>query len=194
MVGLLGEVTGRVALVRLREQLRDSDEGRRILKERPIVTTAEADAKALRDRCGENTFGFAYGTFMGKHGFDADDRSPVTLVDDEELAYVLLRYRQVHDYWHVLFGLPPSIPGELALKWFELVHTGLPVAAFSALFGPVHLNAKAKKTLFESHMPWALNAGQAASPLLSVYYEEHWDTDLDQLRADLGIIPAPPST
>ncbi|KAH8051698.1 hypothetical protein JL722_10525 [Aureococcus anophagefferens] len=99
-----------------------------------------ADAARLRDACAPGTFGRAYGAFMGRHGFDADDRSPVTLVDDEELACVLLRYRQVHDYWHVLFGLPPSIPGELALKWFELVHTGLPVAAFSAVFGPVHLS------------------------------------------------------
>ena len=74
------------------------------------VSTADADAARLRDACAPGTFGRAYGAFMGRHGFDADDRSPVTLVDDEELAYVLLRYRQVHDYWHVLFGLPPSIP------------------------------------------------------------------------------------
>ena len=30
---------------------------------------------------------------------------PVALVDDEELAYVLLSYRQVHDFWHVLVRL-----------------------------------------------------------------------------------------
>ena len=33
-----------------------------------------------------------------------------TLVDgDEELAWVMTRYRQVHDLWHVLCGLPPSV-------------------------------------------------------------------------------------
>ena len=191
MVGLLGEVTGRVALERLRDELRESEEGRFILEARPVVTTEDADARALVERCDEGTFGHAYGSFMVKHGFDADDRSPVTLVDDEELAYVLLRYRQVHDYWHVLFGLPPSIPGELALKWFELVHTGLPVAAFSALFGPVHLGERDKAVMWEKHIPWALDAGRKCRPLLAVHYEAHWDTPLSKLRADLGVTPAP---
>ena len=191
MVGLLGEVTGRVALERLRDELRASAEGRGVLALRPIVSTAEADAARLRDACAPGTFGRAYGAFMGRHGFDADDRSPVTLVDDEELAYVLLRYRQVHDYWHVLFGLPPSIPGELALKWFELVHTGLPVAAFSAVFGPVHLSGGDRAFLRDAIIPWALDAGKRAKPLLAVHYEAHWHTDLAQLRADLRVVPAP---
>merc|ERR1712091_407197 len=104
MVGLLGEATGGVALGRLRAQLRATAEGRAILETRPVVTATEADAAKLREDCAPGTFGRAYGEFMGRHGFDADDRAPVTLVDDEELAYVLLRYRQVHDYWHVLFG------------------------------------------------------------------------------------------
>lgn len=49
------------------------------------------------------------------------------------------RYREVHDLWHVLSGLPPTVEGELALKWFELVQTGLPVCALGAVFGPLAL-------------------------------------------------------
>jgi len=49
----------------------------------------------------------------------------------------------VHDFWHVLCGLPPTVLGELALKWVEMVQTGLPVAAFSGLFGPLALSAGA---------------------------------------------------
>ena len=184
-------ISAEIALERLRDELRASAEGREVLALRPIVSTADADAARLRDACAPGTFGRAYGAFMGRHGFDADDRSPVTLVDDEELAYVLLRYRQVHDYWHVLFGLPPSIPGELALKWFELVHTGLPVAAFSAVFGPVHLGGGDRAFLRDAIIPWALDAGKRAKPLLAVHYEAHWHTDLAQLRADLRVVPAP---
>jgi ubiquinone biosynthesis protein Coq4 len=33
--------------------------------------------------------------------------------------------------------------GEVALKWVEMVQTGLPVAAFSGLFGPLALDAGA---------------------------------------------------
>ena len=48
MVGLLGEVTGRVALERLRDELRESEEGRFILEARPVVTTEDADAPQAR--------------------------------------------------------------------------------------------------------------------------------------------------
>ena len=42
---------------------------------------------------------------MTSHGFLADERAQVRFVDDPELAYVMLRYRQVHDFWHVLAGM-----------------------------------------------------------------------------------------
>ena len=45
----------------------------------------------------------------------------------------MCRYRQVHDFWHVLCDLPPTVLGEVALKWFELKATGLPVCLFSGL-------------------------------------------------------------
>ena len=64
----------------------------------------------------------------------------MTLVDgDDELAWIMTRYRQVHDMWHVLCGLPPTVLGEVALKWLELVQTRLPVAALSgeSCFGAV---------------------------------------------------------
>lgn len=86
------------------------------------------DPTRLRRECPPQSFGHAYGEFMHKFTLDADERTPVTLVDDEELAYIMLRYRQVHDFWHVICGLPPTLLGELALKWFELVQTGLPVS------------------------------------------------------------------
>jgi len=45
----------------------------------------------------------------------------VRFVDDDELAYVAARAREVHDMWHVLFGCPTTILGELALKALEFV-------------------------------------------------------------------------
>ena len=101
--------------------------------------------------------GRAYGEFMRTHGFDADERAAVTLVDgDEELAWVMTRYRQVHDLWHVLCGLPPSVLGELALKWFELVQTRLPVAGLSAVVGPLSLRSwEERRLLARVYVPGA---------------------------------------
>ena len=42
-------------------------------------------------------------------------------MDDRELAYVALRNRQVHDLWHVVFGCPTTVAGELGLKALEFV-------------------------------------------------------------------------
>lgn len=69
----------------------------------------------------DGSFGKAYADFMEQRGFQAGDRPPVRFVDDEELAYVATRYREVHDFWHVLFGCPTNIGGELALKAVEFV-------------------------------------------------------------------------
>ncbi len=40
-------------------------------------------------------------------------------VDDPELAYVITRAREVHDFWHVLFDCHTNVFGELALKALE---------------------------------------------------------------------------
>ena len=40
-------------------------------------------------------------------------------LEDEELAYVATRAREVHDFWHVLFGCHTDTFGELALKAVE---------------------------------------------------------------------------
>ena len=69
----------------------------------------------------DGTFGHAYAKFMGDRNFSAGDRPPVRFIDDVELAYVAARAREVHDFWHVLFGCHTNVFGELALKAVELV-------------------------------------------------------------------------
>lgn len=50
-------------------------------------------------------------------------------VDDPELAYVITRARQVHDFWHVLFGCHTNAFGEVALKAVEFVQVTSPGGA-----------------------------------------------------------------
>lgn len=65
------------------------------------------------------SFGSEYYNFMSKRNFSADERPPVRFVDDAELAYVATRYRQVHDFWHVIFACNTSLLGETTLKALE---------------------------------------------------------------------------
>ena len=100
-VAALGEVTGEVSLKRIYEQMKADPTGQLILKERPVVskTTIPYDqflAMAPEDMTTPGiTFSQAYGAFLKKHGFDPDERDQVRYIDDDDLAYVMLRYRQV---------------------------------------------------------------------------------------------------
>ena len=60
-----------------------------------------------------DTFGKSYYDFMLNHDFSADERCKVRYMTDNELSYVMTRYRQVHDFWHVLTGLPTSVLGNI---------------------------------------------------------------------------------
>ena len=129
---------------------------------------------------------------MGVRRFSPRDRPPVRFVDDEELAYVAVRYREVHDLWHVLFGCDTTVAGEVALKAVEAVQTGLPSAALAALFGPLRLSRPRRTELARTQLPWALRAGAMATDLLCVRYEQHWAEPLPLLRARWRIATAPP--
>lgn len=189
-VAALGEVTGHVALCGICNRMMLDPTGQRILRDRPVVDSKTIDLDTLL-QSDEKTFGCVYAKFMEDHGFDPDDRSKVQFISDPELAYIMLRYRQCHDFWHALCGLPPTVLGELALKWVELLQTGLPVAALSATVGSVRLSSRERHILNNIYMPWAARVGKRSSFLMNTYYEEEFGTDIHVLRERLGIEPAP---
>lgn len=51
-------------------------------------------------------------TFLFCQLVTPDSRADVKFVDDEELAYVMQRYREVHDLLHTLLGMPTNMLGE----------------------------------------------------------------------------------
>jgi ubiquinone biosynthesis protein COQ4 len=216
-VAAVGELTGLVALQQMRDAMMQDPVGRQILAERPVVSKetipyetfmAEAAVRELASKQEHNddndtatantdttpiTFGQAYGTFLSQHGFDPDERSQVLYIQDPELAYVMLRYRQCHDFWHALTALPPTVTGELGLKWLELFQTGLPLAALSSTVGSLGLSYQQQHVLWNIYLPWARTSGQKLPycALMNVYYEKEWDTPLRDLRERLQLEPAP---
>ncbi|KAI8330490.1 ubiquinone biosynthesis protein Coq4 [Chlamydoabsidia padenii] len=192
MVATLGETTGSLFLKRMRDSMLSNTTGRRILKDRPTINTTTLDFDRLRQECAPGTFGHAYISWLDDQGVTPDTRLPVHFVDDEELAYVMQRYREIHDFFHTLTGLGVTVEEELALKWFEWTHTGLPMTMLSSLFGPLQLSWSERARLYGTYVPWALQCGASCAPLMSVDYEHHFYTPLDQFRQQLGIF-LPPS-
>lgn len=138
-----------------------------------------------------NTFGAAYARFMGSRNFSPDDRPPVRFMDTDELAYVAMRAREVHDFWHTLFGLPTNLIGESALKVIEFKQMYLPMCMLSVIGGTARFNEKQRTLFFQHYFPWAIRAGMQCTDLICIYYERHFHEDLEDVRRKWGITPAP---
>ncbi|XP_011844055.1 PREDICTED: ubiquinone biosynthesis protein COQ4 homolog, mitochondrial [Mandrillus leucophaeus] len=190
MVAVLGETTGHRTLKVLRDQMRRDPEGAQILQERPRISTSTLDLGKLQG-LPEGSLGREYLRFLDVNRVSPDTRAPTRFVDDEELAYVIQRYREVHDMLHTLLGMPTNILGEIVVKWFEAVQTGLPMCILGALFGPIQLSAQSLQVLVSELIPWAVQNGRRAPCVLNLYYERRWEQSLRALREELGIT-APP--
>ncbi|XP_066569412.1 ubiquinone biosynthesis protein COQ4 homolog, mitochondrial isoform X2 [Amia ocellicauda] len=189
-VAVLGETTGQLALRSLRDQMKRDPEGQSILQERPRIRLSTLDMSAL-GALPNGTLGREYLRFLQTNRVTPDSRLAVRFVDDEELAYVMQRYREVHDLLHTLLHMPTNMLGEVVVKWFEAAQTGLPMCMLGAALGPLRLSPRRLQPLVSTLVPWALRSGCNARCVLSVYYEQRWGQNLEELREELGIEPPP---
>lgn len=68
--------------------------------------------KERPENWAQELLGRGIGETHGCQRVSPDTRAPTRFVDDEELAYVIQRYREVHDMLHTLLGMPTNILGE----------------------------------------------------------------------------------
>jgi len=186
LVSLLGETTGKRALQGLLARMKASDTGRDVLLDRPVVTDAVMHSL---EGYGPETFGGAYYNFMRERSFQADERPPVRTIEDQELAYVALRVRQVHDFWHVLFNCHTDVVGEAALKVVEFVQTGMPMTGMAVVAAELRLDEARRRRLNGVYVPWGVGAGGKSADLVTLYYEREFGRGLDELRALWRIEP-----
>ncbi|KAF2861530.1 coenzyme Q biosynthesis Coq4 [Piedraia hortae CBS 480.64] len=186
LIAVLGEVTAQPYFIsRLRHSMLSNPTGRRILRDRPRITSKSMRIDELR-KLPEHTVGRAYVAWLDREGVTPDTRDPVRYIDDAEEAYVMQRYRETHDFTHAITGLPVIIEGELAVKAFEFANTLLPMTGLS-MAAILRLNAVQRKRFFKTYFPWAVRNGLNAELVINVYWEEELETDVDELRQRLGI-------
>lgn len=71
-----------------------------------------------------------------------DERTMVQFIDDIELAYVMQRYREVHDIFHAMLLMPTTMLGEVSVKWVEALQLRLPMCITGAIFGASRLRSR----------------------------------------------------
>ncbi|KAJ2685065.1 Ubiquinone biosynthesis protein [Coemansia spiralis] len=185
-IAALGDATANGFFGKMREQMISDPTGRRILKERPQIAFTPEQWEALA-KLPEGSFGHAYYSQMKRNGISWSTRPPVRFVDNEEDAYMLLRYRQCHDFYHTILDLDISVVEELAIKVFEWRQTGLPVGLIASVFGPLRLPPHEKARFFSHYLPWAMQCGSQAKPIISVYWEEMLECSVDDVRKEMRV-------
>ncbi|CZR58437.1 probable Ubiquinone biosynthesis protein coq4, mitochondrial [Phialocephala subalpina] len=186
LIAALGEATATPYFIyRLHDAMLSSPTGRRILKDRPRISSKTMSMDYLR-KLPENTVGRAYADWLDREGVSPDTRSEVQYIDDEECAYVMQRYRECHDFYHALTGLPIVREGEVALKAFEFANTLLPMTGLS-MFAVTTLKKKERERFWKIYLPWAVKNGVKAKEVINVYWEEELENDVEGLRNRLGI-------
>ncbi|KFA75393.1 hypothetical protein S40288_01973 [Stachybotrys chartarum IBT 40288] len=190
LIAALGEATATPYFIyRLRDAMLAHPTGRRILRLRPRLTSETLDLARLRG-LPDNSVGRAYVGWLDREGVSPDTRSAVRYIDDEECAYVMQRYRECHDFYHALTGLPIVREGEVALKAFEFANTLIPMTGLSML-AVTTMKAQERQRFWSIYLPWALKNGTRSDEVINVFWEEELERDVDDLRKELGIEQPP---
>ncbi|OJJ61311.1 hypothetical protein ASPSYDRAFT_121643, partial [Aspergillus sydowii CBS 593.65] len=190
LIATLGEVTATPYFIyRLRNAMLQDPTGRQILRDRPRITSETLPLPYLRS-LPENSVGRTYAAWLDREGVSPDTRDNVQYIDDPECAYVMQRYRECHDFYHAVTGLPTFVEGELALKAFEFLNTLIPMTGLS-MAASVRLKPAERERLFSLYLPWAVRSGLSSKELINVYWEKALEKDVDELRTELGIEKPP---
>lgn len=165
-----------------------------LLREQPELDPASVDLAALR-RLPADTLGGAYVRHLDMHRLKMFvDPTPRDYVDDPDVRYLIHRYRQVHDIWHVLLGLGTRGHEEVLVHAFVLGHLGLPISALIVLFGTLkHVVMERRWTVLRHTLLEAYRSGRSASPLLMVRWEQQWSRPLHEVRRRYRIRPCMPA-
>lgn len=100
------------------------------------------------------------------------------------------RYRECHDFYHALTGLPIIVEGEIALKAFEFANTLIPMTGLS-MFAMVRLKREEQVRILTTYFPWAIKNGLVSKEVINIYWEEELETDVNELRRRIGLEKPP---
>ena len=139
----------------------------------------------------EGTLGRGVAHFLDDNGLYEDyyARAYAPVVDKLERNWVMLRFARTHDFHHVVTGLPPDIPGEMALQIINTLNFREPYGLATVALAPwslfVYRSSGVRQTL--STIVRALWRSRGAQNMFVFPWEEHLETPVVELRRMLGL-------
>ncbi len=169
-------------------------EGRRLLREQPVLLDVLSDRSSL-EAMPDGSFGRAYLAHIDRFGLD-----PFKLIeigraaggdsesDDPDIRWASERGSLAHDLWHVLTGYGADPMGESALLAFSWAQTGSRANALLTLGA----SSRAVRVIGLSWFPYVWKSwrrGRAAVCLAGLPYEKLLPRPLNEVRAAVAIEP-----
>lgn len=176
-----GECSSYRSLEEIHQKMKSDTTGIQILSEKPRIRSFCLDFEKLKD-LPSNSLGKHYWNYMKNNQFNPDERPIVQHIGDIELAYIYQRYKEIHDFLHVIIGKDSSIYEEIQVKWFEFQQLGLTSAGLSSLIGPLRLNWSGKVEIFSHGGVEMIKLANSSKFCMNVYYEKHLEQDLEDFR------------
>ncbi|OZC07986.1 coenzyme Q biosynthesis protein Coq4 [Onchocerca flexuosa] len=189
MVATMGETTAfRPILEKIRQRMEGDICGRKILRDRPRITSATIDLTYLRT-LPHGTLGKEYTIFLERLNTTPDDRPAVKFVDDDDLHYIMQRYRETHDFTHLLLQMKTTLLDEIAVKYFEGLQLGLPMCVLGGVFAGLRLNPKRQRAFVQQYLPWCVEQAVNSRLLIAVDWENHFEKSIPELQKAYSISP-----
>lgn len=169
---------------RLIAEMRETGEGRRLLRERPSLQGPDLDLEAL-ERLPEGTLGRGFAGYFRANGIQPFH---TTFEIRNDRDYIGKRYRETHDLAHVLTGYATDVRGEMHLQAFAQGNLGIR-SALVILSMSVPLMALQRRlpgvtfTAFVAELRAARDRGAAAQSLLTFPFEQYFESPLEEVRA-----------
>ncbi|VBB32475.1 unnamed protein product [Acanthocheilonema viteae] len=160
MVAAMGETAAFWPILeKIRQRMEDDICGRKILRDRSRITNAAVDLNYLRT-LPRGTLGKEYSIFLERLNTAPDERPSVKFVDDDDLICIMQRYRETHDFIHLILQMKTTLLEEIdfilfkngnwltiltskiTVKCFEGIQLGLPMCILGGVFGGLRLDPK----------------------------------------------------
>ena len=162
LLSMLTQVSSGPSLPHLLESMRSTASGRRLLIERPSVNSATVDVDYLA-KLERGTFGREWIEWLKENGVGPDGRAEADYMTTPEHKYLIQRYRESHDFYHLLLRMPVTQLGETVVKYFEMAQMNMPVAGFAAAGGTLRILASNLSSLPKPSQLLSAALGQPSS-------------------------------
>ena len=169
----------------LAQQFQRSEEGRRMLSERPSLQGNTLDLGAL-ERLPEGTLGHEFARYFRDNKISPFE---TTLELKTDIDFIAKRYRETHDLLHLVTGYGTDVMGEIELQAYALGNLGIRTALLIVVVGTLgQIKSRQSGVDLSVYLRrlWAAYHRGRASPLfLDFWFEHNWETPVATLSARL---------